>query len=117
MKAWILMIPLFLLRFGLIGVFSKEALKRAAHFAPIEGKEKIAMVLYQLSNIFIIIYPLFLKIKREAPLFFVALAVYALGILVLAFSAVSFAKPNESGINTKGIYSISRNPMYMGYFI
>lgn len=117
MNAFLLMIPIFLIRFGLLKMINKDALNRAAFFAPLEGSEKTAYLFYQLSNTFIILYSVFLRIRTKTPLFFIALFIYILGIIVLTISTVDFAKPNQSGINTNGIYKISRNPMYIGYFI
>ncbi|WP_313153130.1 methyltransferase family protein [Lacrimispora sp.] len=117
MNAFLLIIPLFLIRFGLLKMINKDALSRAALFAPLEGGEKVAYLFYQLSNAFIILYLVFLKIQTKPPLFFVALLIYILGISVLIISTVNFAKPEQSGINTNGIFKISRNPMYIGYFI
>ncbi|MNC36191.1 hypothetical protein D3C75_847010 [compost metagenome] len=45
------------------------------------------------------------------------LVIYGLGIIVLILSTIAFAKPNRSGLNANGIYKVSRNPMYIGYFI
>lgn len=117
MPAILLMLPLFLLRFGLLGVINREALGRAAFFAPLQGKEKLAYLLYQISNIFIILYPFLLKIKTDSPLFFIGLFVYLLGTAILTVSIIHFAKPKQNGINLNGIYKLSRNPMYVGYFI
>ena len=117
MNAFLLIIPLFLIRFGLLKMINKDALSRAAFFAPLEGKEKVACLFYQLSNAFIILYAFFLKIQTKPPLFFIALFIYILGINVLIIAIVNFAKPEQIGINTNGIYKISRNPMYIGYFI
>jgi protein-S-isoprenylcysteine O-methyltransferase Ste14 len=98
-------------------MINKDALSRAAFFAPLEGSEKAAYLFYQFSNAFIILYSLFLKIQTKPRLFFIALFIYLLGISVLIIATVNFAKPGQSGINTNGIYKISRNPMYIGYFI
>lgn len=117
MNAFLLMIPLFLIRFGLLGLINKDAIKRAAYFAPVNGNERIALISYQLSNILVIFYPFALSIKTEPPLFVVGLAVYIIGICVLTVSIINFAKPKQGGINTGGIYRISRNPMYIGYFV
>lgn len=117
MNAFLLIVPLFLIRFGLLKAINKDALSRAAFFAPLEGKEKAAYFSYQLSNIFIILYPAFLKIQTKLPLFFIALFIYISGISVLIIATVDFAEPEQSGININGIYKISRNPMYIGYFI
>lgn len=117
MNAFLLMIPLFLIRFGLLRLLNKEGLRRAAFFAPIEGNGKKALIYYQISNIFILLYPLALKINTDSFLFIGALFVYVLGIGALTASTVSFANPKQNGINISGIYKFSRNPMYMAYFI
>ncbi|EMS72157.1 methyltransferase family protein [Ruminiclostridium cellobioparum] len=117
MNAFLLIIPLFLIRFGLLKMINKDSLRRAAFFAPLEGKEKVAYLFYQFSNAFMILYSVFLKIQTKPPLFLIALFIYVLGVSVLIIATVNFAKPEQSGINTNGIYKISRNPMYIGYFI
>lgn len=117
MNAFLLIIPLLLIRFGLLKMINKDSLRRAAFFAPLEGKEKVAYLFYQLSNAFMILYSVFLKIQTKPPLFLIALFIYVLGVSVLIIATVNFAKPEQSGINTNGIYKISRNPMYIGYFI
>ena len=42
MLAVFLLIPFLLIRFPLLSHFGKNALSRAAYFAPVQGKEKIA---------------------------------------------------------------------------
>lgn len=116
MNAVILMIPLFLIRFGILGMLGKKALKRAAYFAPVKGRERAALVWYQIANIFIILYPLTLKIRWEKPFYPAALTVYAAGTVILLVATIHFARPDQTGMNTAGIYRISRNPMYVGYF-
>ncbi|MDR1707452.1 MAG: hypothetical protein LBR46_05565 [Prevotella sp.] len=117
MNAFLLIVPIFLIRFGLLKMINQDALSRAAFFAPLEGCEKVFYLFYQLSNAFMILYSFFLKIQTKPPLFFIALFIYISGITVLIIATVNFAKPGQSGINTNGIYKISRNPMYVGYFI
>ena len=46
MNAFLLLLPFFLIRFGLLSVFNAEALPRAAYFAPMRGKEQIAYIIY-----------------------------------------------------------------------
>lgn len=117
MNGFILMVPLFLIRFGLLGFVYKPALKRAAFFAPLQGGEKTAYIFYQISNFFLVLFPLCLKVKIIMPYFLIGISIYIVGILILISSTVAFAKPNQTGLNTDHIYRFSRNPMYAGYFL
>ena len=42
---------------------------------------------------------------------------YLLGLILCAVSVLHFAAPDQDGLNTQGIYRLSRNPMYLGYFV
>ncbi len=117
MNAGFTIIPLLLIRYGLMAIISREALRRAAHFAPMAGKEKAAYYLYQLTELGSIVYLFFLTIKAGSAWFYAGLGVYITGTLLYAISVIDYARPNSSGINTKGLYRISRNPMYVAYFI
>lgn len=56
MNALILVLPVILLRYGLLSLISSEALHRAGHFPPVEGKEKITFWVYQLTTILMFIF-------------------------------------------------------------
>lgn len=117
MNGFLLLIPLILIRYGLLSIWNKEGLKRATFFAPLVGKEKAAYWFYQISNILIFVYLFFLKITTASYWFYAGLVIYGLGILLCLASVSNFARPAENGINLKGLYRISRNPMYVAYFI
>ncbi|MFT3985416.1 MAG: isoprenylcysteine carboxylmethyltransferase family protein [Lachnospiraceae bacterium] len=117
MNGFLLLIPLIVIRFGLLGMLNKTALKRAAFFAPVEGIEKIAYFFYQIANILIFIYPFFLKISTVPHWFYTGLATYILGVFLCIAAVFNFAEPAEHGICLKGVYRISRNPMYVAYFV
>ncbi len=117
MNAFLTVIPFILIRFGLLSILDKKALKRAAFFAPLIGKEKAAYWFYQISNILIFVYLCFLEIAADPYWLYSGLVVYGLGILLCIVLVSNFAKPAVNGINLKGLYRISRNPMYVAYFI
>lgn len=70
MNGILLLIPFILIRFTLLSHFNKEAIKRAAHFAPIVGNETYAYGIYQISNVAIFIYLCFLNITIDSSAFF-----------------------------------------------
>ncbi len=117
MNGFLLLIPLIVIRYGLLWLINKESLNRAAFFPPLIGKEKIAFGFYQLASILLFVYPCFLKINTTSVWFYWGAIIYSLGILFCTVSALNYAKPEQNGINLKGLYRISRNPMYVAYFI
>lgn len=116
MNAFLTVIPLLLIRFVLLGLLDKEAVKRAAYFAPLVGSEKVAYWFYQLSNILFFVYLFFLKITTNQKWLIAGLVIYGLGVLLCLVSTLNFAKPAGTGINLNGLYKVSRNPMYVAYF-
>lgn len=50
MNGFLLLIPFMLIRFGFLSILNKEGLKRAAFFAPLVGKVKVAYWFYRISR-------------------------------------------------------------------
>lgn len=117
MSAIIMVIPIIIIRYALLSILNKEALTRAAYFAPLVGREKIAYWIYQITTLFILVDMVLLKIRVDSDWFYVGLIIYSFGLVLYAISMVDYAKPKANGINVNGIYRISRNPMYIAYFI
>ena len=117
MNGFLLFIPIFLIRYGVLYVLDKEAFKRAAFFPPPMGREKVAFWIYQISTAIMVAYMLFLSVKTKSVWFYAGVAVYCAGIVLCAVSTINYARPSENGMNLKGLYRVSRNPMYIAYFI
>jgi protein-S-isoprenylcysteine O-methyltransferase Ste14 len=117
MNAFVLIIPVVLIRYGLLNIIGKESLSRAAYFAPLHGNEKAAFWIYQISNTFMLLYLFFLRVIVNDRFFLVGLMIYFLGLCLYTASTVNFAKPKKGTINENGLYQFSRNPMYVAYFI
>lgn len=117
MNAIVLAAPLLMIRYGLLGLLSRDALRRVAHFAPMEGKEKVAYWVYQVSNLAMLVLLCFLNIVEEPGWLISGLAVFGLGALLLAWSVVGFARHRGNGMNISGLYRFSRHPMYAAYFV
>ena len=117
MNAFLTVIPIILIRYGLLNMINKEALKRASFFAPLIGKEKVAFWVYQITTALILLYLFLLKIRIDSAWFYIGLIIYSLGIILYVVSIINYAKPKKNGINLNGLYHVSRNPMYVAYFI
>ena len=113
---FLLLIPFFLVRFGLMALLDQSALARAAHFPPLRGVEKAAYWVYQFSTAALILGLCVSRIRPFRPLPAGA-ACYGLGLLLLAWSAADFCAPAENGFRQNGLYRVSRNPMYAAYFV
>ncbi len=118
MYGFLLLIPFLLIRFGLLSLLNREAVSRAAYFAPVRGGERAAYWIYQISNAGIFLSLFFLRIAADSSWqFILGLVCYILGLCLCAASVAGFASPDREGLNTEGIYRFSRNPMYVSYFI
>lgn len=117
MSAFVTVIPVFIIRYVLLNILSQEALKRAAHFAPSVGKERAAYWVYQATTLLIMVDLILLKIRVDSDWFYLGVAIYSFGLLLYAMSMLNYARPKSNGINVNGLYRISRNPMYVAYFI
>lgn len=114
----LLLAPFLLLRFGLLARLGKEAVARAARFAPLEKKELPAYWVYQLSTAGLILLLPFSRV-HTAPLSLLVLGglLYGAGLALLTASLLAFAAPSEEGFCQSGAYRFSRNPMYVAYFL
>lgn len=118
MNGVLLLIPFLLIRFALLSSLNKKTIGRAAYFAPVRGKEIIAYYIYQVSNIGIFVYPVFLTVRADFSWkFYVGSVCYLLGLCLCVVTMVHFSSPDTAGLNVNGIYQFSRNPMYVAYFV
>lgn len=113
----ILITPVLLIRFLLLSFLGKEALKRAAFFPPTEGIERIAYFINVLTTFGLFIIPFFLKIRFHGFITISGFCLLIMAFVLYIISIIQFARPNSDGLNTSGLYSLSRNPMYVTFFL
>lgn len=117
MNAIILIIPIIFLRYPFMGGISKEALHRAGFFPQTKGKEHAAYYIYQITTIFLLFYLGFENIQLKTTYNYIGLVLFIIGGLLYMKSIIDFSKPAKNGINLKGLYQYSRNPMYVSFFL
>jgi len=113
----ILISPILLIRFLLTSFLGKEALKRAAFFPPTEGFERIAYLINILTTFALLILPFFLRIRSQGFLLISGTCLLITALIFYIVSIIQFARPDSSGLRVSGLYRISRNPMYVGFFL
>ena len=112
----IVVLPILLIRFLLLSLLSKQALKRAAFFPPVEGIEKQAYRVNIPTTFLLIIVPVFLKTNLNGLMGISGLILLILSLILYCVSIIRFASPDALGINKTGLYRFSRNPMYVAFF-
>lgn len=118
MNGFLLLMPFLGIRFILLSILNRKSIQRAAYFPHMQGNEKVAYFIYQISTIGIILYLFFLTIKIDFSWrFFLGLISYLVGLCLCAITIINFSSPDRMGLNTNGIYRFSRNPMYIAYLI
>ena len=118
-NAWILVLSFNLIVNGLGKVFERKydfkgvRPERPTHN---EKEEKLTLVLMG-TVIASFIYSVFLPLKLETLWFYVGLSICLLGMIFLTIAEVNYVSTSEDKLLTKGVYSISRNPMWFGFFL
>jgi len=117
MNGFILVLPILIIRYGVTALLGREALRRTAFFPPAHGVEKIAHWVYQLSFLALLALLIFTKASWGTPPAYAGLGLYIAGTFLYLLSILHFGQPDCEGLNTGGLYRVSRNPQYTAFFL
>jgi protein-S-isoprenylcysteine O-methyltransferase Ste14 len=113
-NAWILVLPMIVLSVFGSKILGKRKSEEGLGFSK---KEKILTVLYLSFIILLYVYSVFLPLKLEAIWFVIGLLIYLPVMFFVTIGLLNFANTPVDELVTRGVYSISRNPMYVGDFL
>lgn len=113
LNGFLLTLPMLALRFGIPALMNKKALAELDYFPPVQGREKLALKVYFISNTFLIFSPALAEIQPAGAIKAGGWVVYLIGVVILAMSLRDYCR--QEGLKTGGIYHVSRNPLCMGY--
>ena len=112
-NAWIFILPVIVLSIFVARILGKRG---AGEGSGVTKEERIVFVVFHLIFLASCAYSIFLPLKLGTLWFYAGLIIYLLGMLVEILALLSFyTTPLEKPVS-KGVYSVSRNPMYVGDF-
>jgi protein-S-isoprenylcysteine O-methyltransferase Ste14 len=124
-NAWIFVLLMFLIDIGVswlvIRLFlgstgSQESYKRHSTTPELSDLEK---KIDKFSNVILIVligYSIILPLQLDTAWFYIGLSIFILGLIFGFFAMINFALAPSNKPATKGVYTISRNPMYFSMF-
>jgi protein-S-isoprenylcysteine O-methyltransferase Ste14 len=120
-NAWILQVLCFLTLIVPELVMSKEGkerTKRATESVPYSKTQKIlAYSTHIVIMPFTVLYSIFLPLKIGTAWLYVGLVIFALALAMSAITSVNYATTPLDTPVSKGVYRISRNPIYFTGFL
>jgi len=124
-NAWILVLSFFLICLGLsrliIRVFftsnKKPAGSSRPHKPSFNEQEQKLFYISMVITFASYIYSIFLPPKLGTAWFYAGLFVYLVGVIFGTVAEINFATTPLDKPVTKGVYRISRNPMYFSMFL
>jgi protein-S-isoprenylcysteine O-methyltransferase Ste14 len=120
-NAWILLAPYILgcyLRDIYIGFLRKResSIKEGSASRSYVRLERIYVQLLIVIGGILLLYSVFLPLAIGTVWFYAGLAVYLTGWTLMVLATLVFIATPADKPNTTGIYSISRHPIYLGWF-
>jgi protein-S-isoprenylcysteine O-methyltransferase Ste14 len=113
LNAWILVIPMLILYLFSMRVTAARESGRSGDFKLTKKENTIAYAILLIMFI-AFIYAIFLPLKLNIVWLISGLIVYLFGIVFHIIAVLNFATSPKDKVITKGLYGISRNPMYVG---
>jgi len=115
-NAWIFLLPYLLMYIVLGGLVRLMKLKGASrpNTPPLNKKEKKLDRISGLIFVAFIIYSFFLPLKLGTAWLYLGLFVYLFGMIFTVVAGINLVNTPLDRPATKGLYHISRNPIYLG---
>ena len=112
-NAWIFVLPLLVIMFSDMKVTSVRESGKGGDFQLTKNESRITYVVF-LPMIGSFIYSIFLPLQLGTLWLYSGLFVYLFGIAFTIIAIQNFASNPKDKVIIKGLYRVTRNPMYIG---
>lgn len=112
--AWIFSLIFFVLNFWFVKMFPNYLKNK---FLKLPKIDKYYLITNQILYFLIILFPILFRLNKNENVLIIGMVIFFSGIIVYSASFLSFAAEESHLLVTKKLYKISRNPMYLSFFI
>jgi protein-S-isoprenylcysteine O-methyltransferase Ste14 len=112
-NAWILVIPILILSFSDMRV---TAARESGDFQLTRKENRLTYAVF-LPMIVSFVYTVFLPLQLGTTWLYSGLIIYLFGIVFTIVAVLNFATSPKDKVITKGLYSFTRNPTYIGMIL
>ena len=117
-NAWIFILPVLLLIFIGNRLTKKRKMESLSEYiSDFSKKGKILLTILVMPILGSYLYSIFLPLKLGTIWFYIGFVIYLVGLIIQIIAWQNLANASVDKPVTKGVYRISRNPMYIGDFL
>jgi protein-S-isoprenylcysteine O-methyltransferase Ste14 len=115
-NAWILVIPILIITFSDMRATAARESGKAGDFQLTRKEKRIINAVF-LPMVFSWVYAVFLPLQLGTAWLYSGLIIYLFGIVFIVVAVRNFATSPKGKVITKGLYSFTRNPVYVGLLL
>ena len=116
LNAWILVIPLLIICFFDMRATAARESGKSGNFQLSRNDKRIINAILLLMPISFI-YAIFLPLQLGTIWLYSGLFIYIIGVVFSIVAVLNFTSSPQDKVITEGLYSASRNPMYIGLLL
>jgi protein-S-isoprenylcysteine O-methyltransferase Ste14 len=115
-NAWILNIPMLITFFFDMRVTAARESGQSGNFQLTTKEKRIINAIF-LPLVVSLVYAVFLPLQLGTAWLYGGLLIFSFGVVFTIVAVLNFASSPRDKVITKGLYGVSRNPMYIGLLI
>jgi protein-S-isoprenylcysteine O-methyltransferase Ste14 len=115
-NAWILVIPILILSFSDMRVTAARESGESGDFQLTRKENRLTYAVF-LPMVVSWVYAVFLPLQLGTTWLYSGLIIYLFGIVFTIVAVRNFANSSKDKVITKGLYSFTRNPTYIGMIL